>query len=92
MILTDGDNTMSHVNGALTSNVGTIDAQTRTACGLVKSNGVELFTVRLLKGNAALLKSCASDSNHYFDVQDAAQLKTAFQAFLDAVRGTRLTN
>lgn len=93
VILTDGDNTMSHINGSLQSNTTKIDAQTTAACTLVKqNNNVELFTIRLLDGNTTLLRNCATDSNHYFDVQNSAQLTSAFAAIVNAISGTRLTH
>ena len=92
VILTDGDNTMSHVDGKLQTDVTKIDTQTSKACSLVKTDGIEMFTIRLLKGNKNLLKGCASDADHYFDVQNASQLASAFQGIRDAISGTRLTN
>lgn len=91
MLLTDGNNTMSHVNGALNVDTAAIDASTATACALAKSNAVEVFTIRLLDGDTSLLRSCATDADHYFDVQNAPQLTNAFRKIVDAISGTRLT-
>ena len=92
VILTDGKNTMNHVNGSQQSTVAPIDAQTSTVCSLVRSSKIELFTIRLLDGDTSLLKGCASGSDHYFDVQNSAQLTSAFRSIIDAISGTRLTN
>lgn len=102
LILTDGDNTMNHVNGAQDSNVAQIDTKTRAACTAAKDAGIEIFTIRLKRGNVALLQSCASPTtsadvctqsgSRYFDVQDATQLSTAFSCIVKAISGTRITS
>ena len=92
VVLTDGDNTMNHVNGAENFSVGQIDTKTLTICTAAKTAGIEIFTIRLVSGNAGLLQSCASSSVNYFDVQNATQLGKAFQTILDSISGTRISS
>lgn len=92
IVLTDGDNTMNHVNGSLSANVSQIDANTKDACTATKNANVEVFTIRLLKGNRSLLSDCSSGVGHYFDVQNATDLNSAFQRIHDAISRTRLSS
>lgn len=106
VVLTDGTNTQKWVNGVAMavknpSNPSPTDPvtllmndRTRQACATAKSapGGIEVFTIRLLDGDTTLLQSCASDSSHYFDVQNSAQLSNAFQSITGAITGTRLTH
>ena len=69
-----------------------IDAKTGAACKMVKDTGVEVFTVRLLKGNVGLLQGCASKPGNYFDVQDSGQLSKAFETIFNAISAPRLTH
>jgi hypothetical protein len=45
----------------------------------VKGDGIELWTIRVINGNATLLRGCATDPNKYKDVQDASQLNQVFE-------------
>jgi hypothetical protein len=51
-----------------------------------------VFTIRLLEGDANLLRNCASAPTMYFDVQNAAQLTDAFQSILNRISGPRITH
>ncbi|HMO30430.1 pilus assembly protein [Enterovirga sp.] len=92
VILTDGDNTMNHVNGAKSQSTAQIDTKTLASCSAAKDFGVEVFTIRLVDGNADLLRKCASSSTNYFDVQNAGQLGQAFKSIVDAISGTRISS
>src|SRR5215204_3755519 len=91
VVLTDGENTQNHIDGKVKSNVGKIDARTRLACQAAKDATVTVYTIRLVSGNAALLRDCASEEKKYFDVQDASQLGPVFQAIAREISSTRLT-
>jgi hypothetical protein len=100
ILLTDGDNTQdafTHSWGCGGSvSAAPIDTRTRAACGAVKTAGVRVYTVRLISGNAGLLRDCAStgkDGNAlYFDVQNTAALNGVFQQIVSEILGTRLTH
>ena len=89
ILLTDGDNTQNRFGDT----VYQMDQRTKTACDEVKksSNGITLYTVRVINGNATLLKSCASDSSKYFDVTSASQLDGVFKKIASDITSIRLT-
>jgi Flp pilus assembly protein TadG len=74
ILLTDGDNTQNR----WTTNGADIDARTQQACTKVKDAKIELWTIRVINGNAKLLQACATDPNKYKNVQDASQLNKVF--------------
>lgn len=76
ILLTDGDNTRNR----FTSSQSQIDARTSAACTNVKAAGIKVYTVRVIDGNATLLRNCATEPSMYFDVQNAAQLAQVFTA------------
>ena len=53
---------------------------------------MQVFTVRVMDGNAALLKSCASNPAMYFDVQNASQLQGVFDQIARAITSIRITS
>ncbi|QCK87667.1 VWA domain-containing protein [Phreatobacter aquaticus] len=87
ILLTDGDNTQNR----WTTNGNSIDARTDLACTNVKANGITLYTVRVINGDAALLRRCASQTTMYYDVSTAAQLIPVFQAIAAQIGQLRLT-
>lgn len=85
VFMTDGDN-----------NYTSADTKTKATCDTAKQNGIEIFTVAFMapsKGQA-LLQYCATDTSHYYDAQDAAELIAAFKEIGDKAveASTRLTN
>ena len=92
IVLTDGDNTRNRWD----SNSTAIDTRLSTACTKARTDAkdrqVTIFTIRVIEGNAALLKSCASDPSKYFNVKDASGLKPVFKKILDAIQGVRITS
>lgn len=91
VLLTDGDNTMSRYV-APNGNSAAIDARTRLACQSVKDAGVTLFTVRVIAGNANLLRDCASNPGMYYGVDDAAGISAAFRSITRQISRLRLTS
>lgn len=81
VFLTDGDNTKN----AWTTNSSDIDARTVAVCNNIKADGVQIFTIRVMNGNAALLQNCASDPSMYYDVTQSNQMAAAFQAFTQSM-------
>jgi hypothetical protein len=82
ILMTDGDNTLSRWagNGSDPTQCTDCDARTTMACNAVKSANIRLYTVRMIDGNATLLRNCATNSTMYFDVQNASQLNAVFNA------------
>ena len=56
VLLTDGDNTQNR----FTTNSSLIDDRTELACNNVKDKKVLVYTVRVIDGNADLLRNCAT--------------------------------
>jgi Flp pilus assembly protein TadG len=87
VVLTDGDNTRNSFG----QSPGVIDQRTRLACDSAKSSGVKVYTIRLLAGNATLLRECATRPDMYKDVKNAGELKQVFQAIASEITSLRLT-
>jgi Flp pilus assembly protein TadG len=88
ILLTDGDNTQNRWSTSQTD----IDARTRQACEKVKGAGIELWTIRVINGNASLLQACATQpsSTFYKNVSDAAQLNDVFADIAKALTNLRI--
>ncbi len=76
IILTDGENTENRFGD---NNRGAVDARTRLACKAAREMGT-VFSIRMIEGDQALLKACASDPKNYHDVEAAADLGSVFRA------------
>lgn len=87
ILLTDGDNTQNR----FTTNGADIDARTTLACTGVKNAGISLYTIRVIDGDANLLKSCASKPEMYYDVKNASELSPIFKAIASEISAVRLT-
>lgn len=88
ILLTDGDNTENRFSSSQTQ----IDPRTSLACTNAKASGINLYTIRVIDGDAALLKGCASDASMYYDVQNASQLDPVFKAIANEISAVRLTH
>jgi Flp pilus assembly protein TadG len=86
ILLTDGDNTRNRWTSTSTA----IDARTQLACDNVKAANIKIYTVRVIDGNATLLRGCASNPGMYYDVQQASQLNTVFSAIAQNLANLRL--
>ena len=67
----------------------------QAACQAVKNAGVKLYTVRVIDGNANLLRSCASLDEKgqplYAEVKDASGISGVFEKIAAEILATRLT-
>lgn len=86
VLLTDGDNTRNR----WTANSGQIDARTKKVCGNVKASNIKLYTIRVIDGNAALLKQCATKPEMFFNVQSASQLNAVFAQIANSLANLRI--
>jgi Flp pilus assembly protein TadG len=103
VILTDGDNTQNRfVNDCSQSgNRQLIDTKTKSICDLITGRRVEggqaqpynvkVFTVRVIDGNAQLLRSCATEPGMAKEVTSAAEISAVFTEILSQISGVRLT-
>jgi Mg-chelatase subunit ChlD len=88
VLMTDGQNTQNRWSSSASS----IDARTQKACDNVKAAGIKLYTVRVINGDAALLKGCASKPTMYYDVQNADQLNNVFSSIAQNLANLRIAN
>jgi hypothetical protein len=86
VFLTDGENTRNR----WTTDRVQIDARTSLACDEIKKSNVTLHTIRLVEGNEALLKNCASDPSLYHSVTSATNLTPIFDKVADHIIPMRL--
>jgi hypothetical protein len=63
----------------------------QTACTNVKAANIKVYTVRVIDGNASLLQGCATNTNMYYDVQQAAQLSGVFSSIAQNLASLRLS-
>jgi Flp pilus assembly protein TadG len=87
ILLTDGDNTQNR----WTTNGTSIDARTDIACTNTKANGIRLYTIRVINGDASLLRRCATATSMYYDVRSASELIPVFQRIAAEIGQLRLT-
>jgi Mg-chelatase subunit ChlD len=87
VILTDGTNTQNRWS----STESVIDARTQKVCDNVKAANIKLYTVRVIDGNATLLKGCATKASMYYDVQQAVQLESVFGSIAQNLANLRIT-
>lgn len=92
ILLTDGDNTESwkNSNNSKVTSASSIDARTKLACDNIKAANIKLYTIRVINGNATLLKGCATNSGMYFDVTSASQLSAVFAVIAQNLANLRL--
>lgn len=88
VVLTDGDNTRNRYS----SNARQIDDRTRIACRSAKNSGVKVHTIRVIEGNASLLRECASARASYHEVSRAGDLQAVFRKIASDITTIRLTH
>jgi len=86
VLLTDGDNTENRWS----TSQNAIDARTKLTCENVKAASIKLYTIRVINGNATLLKGCATKSDMYYDVESASQLTAVFATIAQNLANLRL--
>jgi Flp pilus assembly protein TadG len=87
IMLTDGQNTQNRWTTTQTY----IDDRMKMACDNVKAANIRLYTVRVVAGNASLLRDCATNSTMYFDVDQASELNSVFSAIAQNLANLRLS-
>jgi Flp pilus assembly protein TadG len=90
IVLTDGENTQSLVNGEVNRAARVIDERTRLACASARK-AATVYTIRLVEGNAGLLRDCATDKDKYYDVTDPSKLEGVFRSIMKEISATRLS-
>jgi Flp pilus assembly protein TadG len=87
VLMTDGDNTANR----WTSTASQIDARTQLACQSAKNAKIVVYTIRLMEGNGTLLSNCATSTEHYYNVENVADLVPAFQAIGERLSQLRIS-
>jgi uncharacterized protein YegL len=87
ILMTDGQNTQNRWS----STASVIDARTQKACDNIKAANIKLYTVRVIDGDATLLKACATKPSMYYDVQQAVQLSSVFSSIAQNLANLRIT-
>jgi Flp pilus assembly protein TadG len=86
VLLTDGTNTQNRWS----SSESQIDARTSLACANAKAANIKIYTVRVIDGNASLLRGCASKPTMYYDVQQASELNAVFASIAQNLANLRI--
>jgi len=86
ILLTDGDNTQNRWS----STQSVIDARTDKVCTNAKADNIKLYTIRVIDGNASLLRSCATKPDMYYEVAQASQLNGVFTAIAQSLANLRI--
>jgi len=86
ILLTDGDNTQNRWS----SSQSVIDARTDKVCTNAKADNIKIYTIRVIDGNASLLKSCATKPDMYYEVAQAAQLNSVFTTIAQNLANLRI--
>ena len=86
ILLTDGDNTQNRWS----TTQAQIDARTTLVCNNIKAANIKLYTIRVIDGNASLLRSCATKTSMYFEVSQAAQLSPVFATIAQDLANLRI--
>jgi Flp pilus assembly protein TadG len=84
--LTDGDNTQNRWS----SSQSVIDARTEKVCANAKADNIKIYTIRVINGNATLLKNCATKPEMYYEVAQASQLNSVFTSIAEKLANLRI--
>jgi Flp pilus assembly protein TadG len=84
VLLTDGENTENRWS----TNSSDIDKRTEAACANIKKDNIKIYTVRVVEGNAALLRGCSNGG--YFEVAQASQLNDVFRNIAKSLATLRI--
>jgi Flp pilus assembly protein TadG len=87
ILMTDGDNTRSrHSNDE-----SFINQRTSAACTNIKESGIQIYSIRLVQGNADLIRNCATKPSMYYDVQNASNLAAVFSQIASQIASLHLS-
>lgn len=86
VLLTDGDNTQNR----FTNSTSSIDSRTEKVCTNAKAANIKVYTVRVIDGNANLLRGCATKPDMFYDVDEAVQLNAVFASIAQNLANLRI--
>jgi Mg-chelatase subunit ChlD len=88
VFLTDGMNTQNRWS----TKPSDIDARTTAVCNAIRKQNIKVYTIRVMEGNEALLRNCASSSAMYFNVTEAKQIAPVFESIAKTLMPLRIAN
>ncbi len=56
----------------------------------MKAANIKVYTVRVIDGDATLLRNCASKTNMYYNVNQASQLNSVFTSIAQNLANLRM--
>jgi Flp pilus assembly protein TadG len=70
-----------------------LDSRLSKICANMQAKGIEIYTVRVevRSGSSSVLKGCATDEKHYFDVDDSSNLDSVFQTIAGQIAALHLS-
>ena len=86
VLLTDGDNTQNRWSNSDSQ----IDPRTALACANAKAANIKIYTVRVIDGDANLLRNCATKPSMYYNVNQASQLNSVFSSIAQNLANLRV--
>jgi hypothetical protein len=86
VLLTDGDNTQNRFSNSTSA----IDSRTEKVCTNAKAANIKVYTVRVIDGNATLLRGCATKPDMFYDVDEATQLNSVFASIAQNLANLRI--
>ncbi len=89
------DGRLGMTGGSPSQVVDAMNARTLAVCDNAKAQGIEIYTIRLEEPNVTtgnMLRDCASDADHYFDVPNRALLDEAFAKIKDKIARIRISS
>jgi hypothetical protein len=86
VLLTDGNNTQNR----WTTSGSSIDARTALACANAKADNIKIYTIRVIDGDANLLRNCATKPNMYYEVSQASELSSVFSSIAQNLANLRI--
>lgn len=86
VLLTDGQNTQNRWS----SSTSAIDLRTQKACDNIKAANIRVYTVRVIDGNATLLRNCATNPTMFYDVDQASELDAVFSSIAQNLANLRI--
>lgn len=87
VFLTDGDNTRSRWG----SSQSTMDSRTSLVCSNIKAAGILVYSVRVIDGNASLIRGCATQTSMYYSVNSASELTSVFASIAQSLSNLRIS-
>lgn len=87
VFLTDGDNTRNRWD----SSQNQINPRTTLVCDNLRAAGIKVYSVRVIDGNATLIRNCATEPGMYFSVNSASELTTVFASIAQSLSNLRIS-